>query len=94
MASAPLMIHQNLVDLASGTGVGRWELLGSVSLFNATDTVEVTMTPTPNAAGFVSMRASGIMFEYVAPIPEPGTAALLGLGGLVVIFRRRTRASA
>ena len=82
-------INQNLVDSASGTGVGRWELIGSVSLFNATDTIEVTMTPTPNAAGFVSMRASGIMFEYVAQIPEPGSIALLCLGAMAFCGRHR-----
>lgn len=82
-------INQNLVDLASGKGVGRWELIGSVSLLNATDTVQVAMTPTPNAAGFVSMRASGIMFEYVAPIPEPGSVVLLCLGAMAFCGRRR-----
>lgn len=82
-------VDQNAANLVTGENVGRWELIGNVGLASATDTVIVTMTPTPNPTGYTSMRASGIMFEYVAPIPEPSLATLLGLGALVLIGRRR-----
>lgn len=83
-------IDQNAADLATGANIGRWELIGSVGVPNATDLVTVTMTP--DSSTFVSMRASGIMFEYVAPIPEPGSVALIGIGGLALLYRRRNRA--
>lgn len=83
-------IDQNAANLATGENVGRWELIGSVALSNNTDAVTVTMTPTPNPIGFVSMRASGIMFEYAAPIPEPSAMVMLGIGsGLILVVRRR-----
>lgn len=81
-------IDQNPADFSTGSNVGRWELIGSVPLSDAGDTVTVTMTPNGNPVGFVSMRASGIMFEYVGPVPEPGTGLLAALG-LVVLARRR-----
>ena len=83
-------IDQNPADFATGRNVGRWELIGNVPLANATDTVSVTMTPNGNPIGFVSMRASGVMFEYVAPIPEPSTSLLATLA-LVLLARRRRR---
>lgn len=80
-------IDQNPANFAAGQNVGRWERIGSVGVPNASDTLTVTMTPTNST--FVSMRASGIMFEYAGPIPEPATGALLGLGACVLLRRRR-----
>ncbi|VGO17558.1 hypothetical protein PDESU_06155 [Pontiella desulfatans] len=80
-------INQNADNLVAGENIGRWELLGSVDLLNATDTVTVTMTP--ESSSYTSMRASGIMFEYVSPIPEPSVVALLGIGSLLIWVRRR-----
>ena len=80
-------INQNAANLATGENIGRWELIGSVDLFNDTDTVTVTMTP--DVSSYVSMRASGIMFEYVAPIPEPTVLAMSGIGLSLVWIRRR-----
>jgi hypothetical protein len=59
------VIDQNASDLSTGENIGRWELLGSVDLSSNTDTVTVSMTP--DTSSYVSMRASGIMFEYAAP---------------------------
>ncbi|MDF7826330.1 PEP-CTERM sorting domain-containing protein [Pontiellaceae bacterium B12227] len=78
-------IDQNAANLTSGENIGRWELIGSVDLLNNTDTVTVTMTP--DTSTYVSMRASGIMFEYV--IPEPSVVALLGIGSVLMLIRRR-----
>ena len=80
-------IDQNAANLATGENAGRWELIGMVAVPNASDTVAVTMTP--DSSTFVSMRASGIMFEYAGPIPEPATGVLLGLGACVLLRRRR-----
>ena len=59
-------------------------------IHEATDTVTVTMTP--ESSTFVSMRASGIMFEYA--IPEPSfTVGLAALACLALVaLRRRMRA--
>ena len=78
-------IDQNAANLATGENIGRWELLGSVDLLNNTDTVTVTMTP--DTSSFVSMRASGIMFERV--IPEPAVLAMVGIGSALMWVRRR-----
>lgn len=62
------VIDQNASDLSTGENIGRWELIGSVDLSNNTDTVTVIMTP--EISSYVSMRASGIMFEYAAQPPD------------------------
>lgn len=89
LAGLAQVIDQNAADLANGQNIGRWELIGTVGLAAASDTVAVTMSP--ESSTFVSMRASGIMFEYVAPIPEPGGILLLGLGATALLHRRRHR---
>ncbi len=80
-------IDQNAANLATGENIGRWELLGSVDLLNNTDTVTVTMAP--DTSSWVSMRASGIMVEYVSPIPEPTVLAMVGMGFALMWVRRR-----
>ncbi|MCF7732427.1 MAG: PEP-CTERM sorting domain-containing protein [Akkermansiaceae bacterium] len=44
---------------------------------------------TPENTTYTSMRASGIMFEYVAPIPEASSTVLLGLAAGLLLRRRR-----
>jgi len=80
-------IDQNAANLTTGENIGRWELIGSVDLLSNTDTVTVTMTPENST--YVSMRASGIMLEYVAPIPEPTVLAIMGIGSALILVRRR-----
>jgi hypothetical protein len=82
------IIDQNAANFAAGQNVGRWERIGSVAAPDASNILTVTMTPTNST--FVSMRASGIMFEYAGPIPEPATGTLLGLGACVWLRRRRS----
>ena len=60
-----------------------WYLLGTVSL-TAGNTYTVTMEA--NANTFVSQRAHAVMYEAV---PEPTSLALVGLGGLGMLRRRR-----
>ena len=60
-----------------------WWLLGTVELTAGTT---YTVTQNSNGIGFVSQRASGVMWELV---PEPGAASLLVLGGMVAAMRRR-----
>lgn len=45
----------------------------------------------PGNTGASAMRADyiGVAYRAVAPIPEPSSTALLGLGGLALILRRR-----
>ena len=60
-----------------------WWLLGTVELTAGTT---YTVTQNSNGIGFVSQRASGVMWELV---PEPGAASLVVLGGMVAAMRRR-----
>ena len=51
--------------------------------------MSVIITMTPENSTYVSMRASGIMLEYVAPIPEPTVLAIMGIGSALILARRR-----
>ncbi|XAM00597.1 PEP-CTERM sorting domain-containing protein [Phycisphaeraceae bacterium D3-23] len=61
-----------------------WLLIGTVDL-TAGNTYTVTVEANVNS--FVSQRTAGVMWERA--IPEPGSLALLGLGGLTLLRRRR-----
>lgn len=69
------------VSLDQNTFDGRWVRLGYADLTAGT---EYVLAQTSGSNTFVSMRAAAAMFE----VPEPGTAALLGLGGLAMLKRR------
>lgn len=76
----------------NNTGNG-WFLIGNALLESGS---EYVLRQSSNTAPFVSMRASGAMFEFVAApaaVPEPGSLILTGLlGGFGVVggwVRRR-----
>jgi hypothetical protein len=64
----------------NGTG-DVWTRIGSANLTAGT-TYEIRQIAGANT--FVSMRAAGVLIE----VPEPASAALLGLGGLAALRRR------
>jgi len=86
--AAPLIRDQNISDLTNGFGIGKWELLGQVAVFNASDTITLTIDPTTTPT-FTGIRTAGALFEYTGPIPEPSTAILLCAGAAVLVGRRR-----
>lgn len=73
----------------AGGANSRWLHVGTVSL-TAGNTY--TLTLTANAATFVSQRAHGVMWELVAPIPEPSLFGMMGVAAAGLVLRRRRRA--
>lgn len=59
-----------------------WVYLGDIDYAGGS----ITVTQASSSNTFVSMRASGILFEYV---PAPGAASLLAFAGLTMTRRRR-----
>jgi len=87
----------NLANIAGGGFAGlrglAGEVVGNVATLFAisTDNRLVTITDTSNAAAFsvLATAPTSTNWRGVEIIPTPGTAALLGLGGLLVARRRR-----
>jgi hypothetical protein len=78
-------------DTDSGTAfVGgannAWHLLGTVTL---TAGNAYTVTQAAGDSSFVSQRAVAVMWEFVEPVPEPTSLALVGVGGIALLGRRR-----
>lgn len=63
----------------------KWLKLADQVLLTAGNTY--TVTQVSQASTYVSMRASGVMWEFVR-VPEPATLVLLSLGGL--LLRKRS----
>lgn len=66
---------------------GEWVLVGTADLL-ADETYTLFQETSSNT--FVSMRASGVLFD-LTPIPEPGTLAMFGVAvaGLFAVRRYR-----
>lgn len=79
-----LAVSGDVSDSLSGNGQITQSFTGPLSLGLGTT---ATFSATGTGTGF---RLSGLNVELdVSPVPEPGSLALLGLGGLCVLRRRR-----
>ena len=81
-------VQGQLVGPAPGvlSGGGEWIYLGTAVL-DPSRTYKVTQTTSANT--FTSMRAEGILFDFV--VPEPATLVLAGMGLATVGFVARRR---
>jgi len=85
-------------DPASGYDVttGRFSIgnnNGAVSAANAMlASLPASHIPLPSTVILHSDRKQDLMISDDSQVPEPGALALLGLGGLVAVFRRRSLA--
>jgi hypothetical protein len=101
------VVFAELFTLDSGGGVTSSQILGGAPLFGTSSFTPRSFTPTltANVDGGVTLQfavstgaATGsfvnAQFDNVSMtvIPEPASAALLGLGGLALIARRRRHA--
>ncbi len=76
---------------ASHTGNGRVEATNNSFTFTAgaaTETLSIAYNAT-NGSSYTGFNSTNFKVTPVNPVPEPSSAALLGLGGLALILRRR-----
>lgn len=82
---------------AAADGTGAFDLAGLPSLTGET-TFNLYMVlnglPTNPATKYIRIMPDVILEGDVSPVPEPGTLALAGLGGLLMLHRRRASARA
>lgn len=78
----------NLTTAAYDTGM-YWTKIGSGLTFNATDTVVRLTLNTSYDYLFYVQGVDELVFATSAPVPEPASLALLALGGLALLRRRR-----
>jgi hypothetical protein len=75
-----------VVNTGNTPAENAWLLLATVGL---TAGSTYTVTQTSGDSTFTSQRTHGVMWEFVAPIPEPTSFALLGLAVPAILRRRR-----
>ncbi len=71
---------ETITVVTDGGGTERWSGLGATHTFSS-DTLTITDTATAYQAGISAIR--------IVAVPEPSSAALLGLGGVSLMLRRR-----
>lgn len=74
--------------LGSDGDNGTTDKTGITPTFAASPTFSVALTSLETSSNFVRFDEVGVSFSSSA-VPEPSSAALLGLGGLALILRRR-----
>ncbi|TWT91783.1 PEP-CTERM motif protein [Botrimarina colliarenosi] len=81
------------LQLFSGAGFNFGEFTAGQLAFNGTGTLDLSALslPGPGATGDINGFRELMGTWQVVPVPEPSSLALLGLGGLMLLRRRKDR---
>lgn len=75
--------------LGSGGGNGTKDKTGKTETFAASSTLSVALTSTDTSSNFVRFDEVGVSFTSSSAVHEPSSAALLGVGGISLVLRRK-----
>ena len=82
-----VLVHNDLVS-SFGSSVTTADISTAVTFFTVSGGNDVTLTFDPEATGFDGLDQL-MLNGFVLSVPEPSSTALLGLGGLALMLRRR-----